>query len=96
MQVATSSLGAHARIGVKPLESTATTEQPLLSKVSVTSSIPFGAQMWRGLAGKGKTKKGNIKKWIQTKQNDNAYKGVEFWKLKNIISSFQTFEKIEG
>ena len=48
-QAATSSLGAHANAGERPLESTNATEQPLDKRVSVTSIIPLGATICRGL-----------------------------------------------
>ena len=48
-QHAMSSFGAQARAGVKPLESTAVTEQPLPSRFSVTLTMPLGADMCRGL-----------------------------------------------
>ena len=55
---ATSSLGAHANAGDRPLESKDVTEQPLDRRVSVTSIIPFGATICRGLwCNSGKEKK---------------------------------------
>ena len=67
-QVATSSFGAQARAGVKTLESATETEHPLERRVSVTSTMPLGAQMWSGLVF---TRQGEKIKHLKTKQLKN-------------------------
>ncbi len=68
-QVATSSFGAQARAGVKPLESAAETVHPLDKRVSVTSTMPLGAQIWSGLVFTGQGEKKILKTNKQKKIN---------------------------
>ena len=63
--VDTSSLGAHASAGDRPLESKDVTEQPLDNRVSVTSIMPLGAAICRGLKGISSKEKNKKQKQIK-------------------------------
>jgi len=90
--MAVSSFGAQAIAGVKPLESTAVTEQPLLSRISVTSIMPLGALMCKGLSLGGNTRGKQLKTKL-TNSNCNQVPyftkySVQFFTLKMMLKYY--------